>query len=192
MINSASDNSKTRTWLVNHTLHLYITVHHVCGNNFVASDCSQILLRNILFHISNIHFWFHVISNYFVGNNPFPIDFYQTGRTDSTSRRMDCINSMPHQIFNAYSIIFWIYFSSVGHIFILFTSLKVKKVFINHGYKFRYIILYEKLPFCIKDPHHEYNNLVDVGYIGSWCDKASFDLPGSSPSHLYIWYRSAL
>ena len=75
MINSASDTSILRNLLANHTLQLSITVHHVCGDNFVASDCSQILLRNILFHTRNINFLCHVISNYFVGNSPFSINF---------------------------------------------------------------------------------------------------------------------
>ena len=50
-----------------------------------------------------------------------------------------------------------------------------------HGFEFRYILLNEKSPSCIKEPQHEENNLVTVGSIGSRCDKASFDFPESSP-----------
>ena len=87
MINSTCDTSTLRTWLVNHTLHLSSTVHYVCGTDFVAPYCSQILL-----HIRNIHFWCHIISNYSLGNTPFFIDFDQTVTTDPTLRRLDCIN----------------------------------------------------------------------------------------------------
>ena len=154
MINSASDTFIPGTLLVNHTLHLCITVHHVCGNNYVAPDCSQMLLRNILFHISNIHFRCHVISNYFVGNSPFSIDFDQTIMTDPTSQRLVCINYITHQILNASYFVDRIFISSVGHIFILFTPLKFKKVFMVHGFEFRYILLDDKLPSCIKEPQH--------------------------------------
>ena len=69
---------------MNHKLHLSITVHHVCGNNFVTPDLSQILLCSILFRIRNIHFQCHVISNYFVVNITLCIDFDQTVITDTT------------------------------------------------------------------------------------------------------------
>ena len=75
--------------------------------------------------------------------------------TDPTSRRMDCINYLPHQLYNANSLIDLVYFYSVGHIFILFTSLKAKKVFMIYGSKFRYTLMDEKLPSCIKYPQHE-------------------------------------
>ena len=75
MINSASDTYILRTWLVNHTLHLSITFHHVCVNNSVAPDYSQMLPRTIFFHIINIHFRFHIISKYFVVNSLFSVNF---------------------------------------------------------------------------------------------------------------------
>ena len=70
--------------------------------------------------------------------------------------------------------------------------LKVKNVFMIHGFEFRYILLDDKLPSRIKEPQHEENNLFTVGSRGSQCNKASFNLPGSSPAHLYIQSRSAL
>ena len=39
----------------------------------------------------------------------------------------------------------------------------------------------EKFPSCIKEPQREENNLVTIGSRGSWRDKASFNLPLSSP-----------
>ena len=51
------------------------------------------LLRTILFHISNIRFRCHVISNYFVGNSPFSVDFDWTVMNDTTSRSLDYINN---------------------------------------------------------------------------------------------------
>ena len=91
-INSFSDNSIPRTWLVNHTLHFSITVHHVGGNNFVASDCSQMLFRTIFFYISNIHFLCHIISKYSVGNIPLSINFDWTVMIDPNSPSLYCIN----------------------------------------------------------------------------------------------------
>ena len=87
---------------------------------------------------------------------------------------------MPHKLPKACSLVDRIYLSSVGHIFILFMLLKVKKVFMIHGFEFRYILLYDKLPSCIKDPHHEENDIVTVGSRVSQREK-SFVLPGSSP-----------
>ena len=152
IINSDSDTSILKTWLVNYTLHFSITVHHVCGNNIVASDRSQMLLRTIIFHISNICFKFHVISNYSVGNSPFSIRIDYNVMTDPTSLRLDYINLLPHQISNACSITDRISLSSVSQILTFFTTLKFKKVFIIHGFKFSYIILDNKLTSCIKDP----------------------------------------
>ena len=84
-INSASDTSILRTCLVNHTLLLSITVHDVCDNIFFASyhskKCCYVLS---IFHISNMSFQHHVISNYFVGNCSFSIDFDRTDITDTT------------------------------------------------------------------------------------------------------------
>ena len=155
MINSAWDTSTLITWLLNHTLHLSSNVHYLRGNNFVAPKFSQILLHTILFHISNIHFWCHIISNYSLGNTPFSIDFDQTVTTDPTSRRLDCINLLTHQLSNACSLIDQISFYSVGHNFTLFTSLKVKNVLMIHGFKFRYILMENKFPSCIKEPQNE-------------------------------------
>ena len=106
--------------------------------------------------------------------------------TDTTSQRLDCIKYLAHQILNACSLIDLIYFPSVGHIFILFTSLKVKKVFTIHGFDFRYILLDEKFTSFIKEPHNEYNNIVTVGSRVSQRDKYYFNLPGISLDHLYI------
>ena len=100
--------------------------------------------------------------------------------TDPTSRRLDCINYLLCQLSNDCSLINCIYISSIDHIFILFVSLKVKKVFMIRGFELSYILLDEKLPSCIKDPQHEENNLITAGYIGSIRDKASFDLPRDS------------
>ena len=141
MIHSDYDTSLLRTWLVNHTLHLLITVPRICCNNFVASDHSKMILLNIVLHISNIDFWCHVISNYLVGNRPFYIDFDQTIMTYPTSQSLYCINYTTHQFLNACSLIDWVYISSFSYIFILFTSLKSNKVFMIHGFEFRYILL---------------------------------------------------
>ena len=138
MINSASDTSILRTWLVNHKMHLSINVHRVWGNNFVAPHCSQMILHTFLFYISKIHFWCYVTSNYFVGNIPFSIDFDRTVMTYPTLRRLYCINYILHQILNSCYIIDLISLYSVGKIFILFVSLKLKKFFMIHGFEFRY------------------------------------------------------
>ena len=82
MINSASNTSILINLLVNHTLYLSITIQHVWGNNYVDPYRYQMPLRNILFHISNIHFWCRVIFNYFVVNTPLFIDFDQTVMTN--------------------------------------------------------------------------------------------------------------
>ena len=154
MISRYSYTSMLRNLLVNHTLQVSITVQHVCGNNSVAPDWSEIILRTIFFHISNIHFWCHLILN-FVGNSPFSIDFDWNIMTDTTSRRLYCINYMPHQILIAFYLLDKIYISSVGHIFILFTPLEFKKLFMIHGFEFRYILLDDKFLSCIKEPQHE-------------------------------------
>ena len=101
--------------------------------------------------------------------------------TDLTSRRLDFVNYLPRHISDACSLVDRFSISSVGHTFILFTSLKFKKVFMIHGFKFRYIILGEKFPSCIKEPQHKENTLVSVGSRVSQHEKASFDLPGISP-----------
>ena len=49
--------------------------------------------------------------------------------------------------------------------------------FMIHGFWFRYILLGEKSPSCIKYPHHKENNIVTVGYRGSWRNKDSFVFP---------------
>ena len=56
--------------------------------------------------------------------------------------------------------------------FVLFALLIFKKVFIIHGFEFRYTLMYKKLTSCIKDPQHEENNLVAVGSRGSRRDIA--------------------
>ena len=61
-----------------------------------------------------------------------------------------------------------------------------------HGFEFRYILLDEKFHSCIKDLQHEENNIFNLGSRGSQRNKASFDLPGSSPDHFYIRYRITL
>ena len=163
MINSTSDTSILITLLTNHTLHLSITVHRVCGNNSVAADQYQMLLRTIMFHIKNIHFQCHVILNYFVDNSPFSVYFDCTVMNDPTLLRLYCINYLPRHISNACCLVDRISLSSVSHIFIIFTPLKFNKVFMIHGFEFRYILLEEKFPSYIKYPHHENNNLFTVG-----------------------------
>ena len=59
--------------------------------------------------------------------------------------------------------------------------LKVKNVFMIHGFEFRYILLDDKLPSRIKEPQHEENNLFTVGSRGSQLRKDSFELPGNHP-----------
>ena len=125
------------------------------------------LLHTILLHISNINSQCHVISNYFVGNSHFSIDFYRTVMTNPTLRSLDWINYLPHHILNSCYKFDLISLSSVVHIFILFKSLKVKIVFVIHGFEFRYIFPDEKFPSCIKYPQHEENSIVTVGFIGS-------------------------
>ena len=115
MINSTSDTSRMRTWLVNHKLQLSIAVHHVGVNSYVVTYFSQMPPRTILFHISKIHFLCHVISNYFVGYISFYINFYRTVMTDPTLWSLDCINYLPHKIFSACSLVDWIYLYSVGN-----------------------------------------------------------------------------
>ena len=88
---------------------------------------------------------------------------------------------MPHQLSNVCSLIDRISLSSVGHINILFKSLRVKKVFMIHVFESRYILLDEKPSSCIKEPQKEENNIVTVDSRGGRRDKASFELPISSP-----------
>ena len=116
MINSASDTSIPRILLVNHTLHLSINVHHVCSNNTVALDCYQRILHTILYHICNIHFRCHVISNYFVDNSSLFINFDWIVMTDTSLLRFYFINHTPNQLLNSCSIIDMISLFSVGHI----------------------------------------------------------------------------
>ena len=101
--------------------------------------------------------------------------------TDTTLRRLDFISYLTHQILNACSLIDCISMSSVGKIFIIFTSLKLKKVFMIHGIEFSYILLDEKFPSCIKDPQHEDNNLVNVGYRVSQRNRYYLNFPGTTP-----------
>ena len=140
---------------MNHTLHLSVTVRNVYVNDSIAPDYSQMILRTIIFHLSNIPFRCHVISNYFVGNSPFSIDFDRTVTTDPTPRRMYCINYLPLKILNSCYFINTISVYYGIHIFILFASLKVKKFFMIYGFKFRYILLDDLFHSCIKDPQHE-------------------------------------
>ena len=101
--------------------------------------------------------------------------------TDLTSRRLDCIKYLPHNISNACSLIDPTYVSSVGHILTLFMLLKVKEVFVIHGFEFRYMFLDEKFPSCIKEPQHEENNIVTVYSRFKQRDKDSFKFTGRSP-----------
>ena len=181
MINGASNTSIMRTWLVKHTLHVSITVQRVCGNNFITSSCFQMFLRTILLHIRKMDYQCYVISNYFVGNTPLSIIFYWTVLDDPTLWMLYCINYLPCQISNSCYLIDQVSLSSDGQKFILFVLLKVKKFFIIHDFEFRYIILDNKFPSCIKGTQNVENNLVTLCSIGSWHYKSSFVLPESSP-----------
>ena len=135
---------------MNHTIYRSITVNHVCGNNSVAPDWSQIILRNILLHISNIHSWYSVILNYFLGNISFSVNFDHTIMTDPTSWRLYWTIYLHHRILNSCYIIDLISLSSIGKTFFLFTSFKLKNIFMVYGLESRYIFLDKKFTSCIK------------------------------------------